>query len=860
MAPPRRLEAVFRGSLASLDLNECCHASRPEAAEQGQMKAASLLLGSLLLVASSAFAADEALQLWYAHPAERWTEALPVGNGRLGAMVFGGVGVEHLQLNEATLWSGAPRDWNNPAAKEVLPQVRAAIFAGDYVKAGELCKKMQGPYNESYQPLGDLRLTFASEANSSPSDYGRSLDLDRAVATVRYRDGEATFTREVFSSFPDQVIVVRLTCDQPGRLNFTAGVDSLLRYAVQVEGADTLVLRGRAPAHVDPSYLRSADPIRYDDGPKPEGMTFDLRVRILAEGGSVIGGGSTITVAGANVATLLLSAGTSFNGPDKSPGRAGRDPTAEAIRPLAAASPRPYADLLARHLADHRQLFRRVRLDLGRVAEAEALPTDERLARFAQGQPDPGLATLLYQYGRYLLIGSSRPGGLPANLQGLWNDSMRPPWSSNWTLNINAEMNYWPAEVANLAECHEPFLAFIEMLAVHGRKTAEINYGAHGWVAHHNADLWGQTGPVGNYGGGDPVWANWAMSSPWLSQHLWEHYAFGGDERFLRERAWPVMKGAAEFCLDWLVDDGHGHLVTAPSGSPELGFLTPDGQRASISLATTMDMSIIWDLFTNCRDAARILGIEPEFAAKLEAARAKLYPLKIGARGQLQEWFEDFMEQDVHHRHTSHLFGVYPGRQITPATPEFFAAARRALEIRGDDGTGWSLGWKINFWARFRDGDHGYLLVKNLLRPVGHRTGTNYGPGGGVYPNLFDAHPPFQIDGNFAFTAGVSEMLVQSHLPVTGSGQAGNEIDLLPALPSAWPNGSVRGLRARGGFEIVELAWHAGCLTQVAIRSTLGGPCRVRYAAETVTVPTRPGEIVFLNARLQPAAAAPQAD
>jgi alpha-L-fucosidase 2 len=790
------------------------------------------------------------LKLKYTQPAGNWTEALPVGNGRLGAMIFGGIRNEHLQLNDATLWSGAPRDWNNPAAKEILPKVRAAIFAGDYVKAGELCKMMQGPYNESYQPLGDLRLTFPGGGNISSNSYERCLDLDNAIATVRYRDGDATFTREIFSSYPDQVMVMRLTCDEPGKISFTATVDSLLHYHVTADGNNTLVLSGKAPSHVDPSYLNSRNPIVYDTGTNAEGMTFNLYVRAFAEGGKVSCDGETLSVTSANAVTLLLSAGTSFNGPDKSPGREGRDPVAGALRPLKAAQTKSYDDLLTRHVFDYQKLFRRVELHLGETSGASDLTTDARLARFAKGESDPGLAALLYQYGRYLLIASSRPGGLPANLQGIWNDSMRPPWSANWTLNINAEMNYWPSEVANVAECHEPFLDFIQMLSIHGRKTAGVNYGAHGWVAHHNADIWGQTGPVGNYGYGDPVWANWAMGSAWLSQDCWEHYAFDGDKKYLREHGWPVMKGAAEFYLDWLIEDGQGHLFTAPSVSPELAFIMPDGQHANVSMACTMDMSIIWELFTDCIDAAHVLGTDQEFAAKLEAARAKLYPLQIGSRGQIQEWFQDFQEEDVHHRHTSHLFGLYPGHQITTATPEFFAAAKRVLEIRGDDGTGWSLGWKINFWARLLDGDHAYLLISNLLRPVGDNTRISYEAGGGVYPNLFDAHPPFQIDGNFAFTAGVSEMLLQSHLSETIGKDEVRILDLLPALPKAWPDGSVVGLRARGDFELA-IAWQQGKLASVSITSLAGNSCQLHYGQTIMEVKLKRGGTLTLNAKLK---------
>lgn len=755
------------------------------------------------------------MRLWYTAPAQRWTEALPVGNGRLGAMVFGGVALERLQLNEDTLWAGGPYDPVNPKARAALPEVRALIFAGEYRQAASLIADsvMATPLGQMpYQTVGNLVLRFPGA--DAAADYRRELDIDSAVASVSFELDGVRYTREVFASVPDAVIVVRLTADAPGRLSFSAGMNTPMAARVETEDDATLVMTGTGGSH---------------NGVEGQ-LGCEARVRVLTDGRHTADAGE-IVVRDASEATLLIAVATSFVRFDDVSG----DPERITRAQIAAAAAKSYAELRAAHVADYRALFRRVDLDLG-WTEAARLPTNERIANFAGGK-DPQLAALYYQFGRYLLISSSRPGSQPANLQGLWNDSLNPPWQSKYTININTEMNYWPAESGNLAETVEPLIAMVEDLTVTGARTAERMYGARGWVVHHNTDLWRASAPIDG-----PNWGMWPLGGAWLSLHLWDRYEFSADASLLTD-FYPVFKGASQFFLDTLVEDpASGWLVTNPSLSPENQH--PFG--AAVVAGPTMDMQILRDLFANTVKAARVLDVDREFQQVLIAARERLAPNRIGSEGQLQEWLEDWDldAPERSHRHVSHLYGLFPGRDIHRRdTPELAAAVARSLEIRGDRGTGWATAWRIALWTHLGDGDHAYRILSELVSP------------GLTYPNMFDAHPPFQIDGNFGGAASIAEMLVQSRIgtvtdPFDISLRA--EIELLPALPAAWPTGSVTGLRARGGFE-VDVRWRDGKLVETTIRSDHGGAAVLRYGAATREVVLGAGEALRWDGSALPA-------
>ncbi|NQU21741.1 MAG: glycoside hydrolase family 95 protein [Candidatus Nealsonbacteria bacterium] len=737
------------------------------------------IVSLLTLLAATAAADPGPMVLWYEQPAEKWVEANPIGNGRLGAMVFGGTESERIQFNDDTLWFGEPHDYSHKGAARHLPEIRKLLFEGKQGDAQSLAGRefMSVPLRQPpYQPCGDLKLDFPGHADVT--GYRRELDIDRAVSTVTYKVGDVTYTREVFASNPDDVIVVRVSADKPGKVTFTATLDTVHEQkSVAAAGANQLVLRGQVRKEAGRFGKVTENPLR-----------FEARVQVATDGGSLDVTKDGIEVKDADVATLVLATATNYVNFEDTSG----DPARRCAETLKAVDAKSFEQLRNAHVADHRKLFRRVVLDLGTTDKVNR-PTDKRIKDFA-ADDDPQLAAVYFQFGRYLMIAASRPGSQPMSLQGLWNESLNPPWECKYTVNINTEMNYWPTEPCNLAECHLPLFDALEELAVSGARVAKEHYNARGWVLHHNFDLWRGTAPINasNHG-------IWPTGGAWLCQHLWWHYEFGSDKEFLARQGYPIMKQAALFFVDYLVEDPRndkGWLISGPSNSPEQGGLV---------MGPTMDHQIIRNLFSNVIEASRVLGVDEDLRKQLTEMRAKIAPNQIGQHGQLQEWLEDVDNPGNHHRHTSHLWGLHPGNEINPATPELFDAARVSLMQRGDGGTGWSKAWKINFWARLLDGDHSYLMLSSLIAT-------------GTYPNMFDAHPPFQIDGNFGGTSGITEMLLQSQ---------NGTIDLLPALPAVWPAGNVTGLCARGGVE-VDIAWKDGRAARVVLRAKRDGKHRLQ--------------------------------
>ena len=765
-----------------------------------------LLLLSAVLSASVVHGQNNAsLKLWYNQPSGKvWENAVPIGNGRLGAMIYGNVDTETIQLNEHTLWSGGPNRNDNPLALDSLAAIRKLILEGKQKQAEQLANKViisKGSHGQMFEPAGELHLAFPGQENYS--NYYRELDIERAVSKTTYTVGDITYTRETIASFTDRVVVMHLTASKPGSISFTAFYSSP---QAKVEVKTTLSKQLTfAATTIDHEGVKGM--VRY------KGI-----VDFKTNGGSVSDTDTSIIVKNANEVTIYISIATNFNNYLDVSGNENE----RAAAYITKAGVKSFAAILKAHVAAYQKYFNRVKLNLG-TTSAAGLPTNERLKNF-HSTNDPQFAALYFQFGRYLLISSSQPGGQPANLQGIWNNKLYPAWDSKYTININAEMNYWPAEKTNLSELHEPFLQMVKELAVAGTRTAKDMYGARGWMAHHNTDIWRATGAVDG-----AFWGLWNQGGGWTSQHLWDHYLYTGDKKFLAT-VYPVLKGAATFYVDFLVEHPTNHwLVINPDESPENAPAAHQG--SSLDVGTTMSNQIVFDVFSAAISAAKILQKDTAFIDTLRQMRSRLAPMHIGQYGQLQEWLDDIDDPKDNHRHISHLYGLFPSNQISAyRTPLLFSAAKNTLLQRGDVSTGWSMGWKVNWWARMQDGNHAYKLIQNQLTPLGVNPG-----GGGTYNNLFDAHPPFQIDGNFGCTSGIAEMLMQS---------ADGAVHLLPALPDAWQQqGSVAGLKAKGGFEIVLMEWKDSKLVKVIIRSFIGGNLRLRV----------PNELILTNATIKPA-------